>query len=380
MARRLDDAPIHPGPPAGVNAFAARIVEWQRMHGRHALPWQHTVVADTAGGEPRSSPHGQNRDVPYRIWLSEIMLQQTQVATVIPYFERFVARFPDVATLAAADEDDVLALWSGLGYYSRARNLHAAARTIMDQHAGHFPATAQLLATLPGIGRSTAAAIAALAFGQRNAILDGNVRRVLARHGGIAGWPGEKKVEAILWQSAESLLPETAIEAYTQGMMDLGALVCTRSRPACARCPVNADCVARIQGRTAELPSPRPKKILPEKQVQMLLLLDRGELMLEKRPARGIWGGLWSLPELPHDTDPVRHCREKLGFTVTARHALPTLRHSFTHFKLHIQPVQLQIAPREASMPGQIWLLPDDALDAALPSPIRKLVERLQAS
>lgn len=380
MARRFNDVPIHPGPAAGVNAFAARIVEWQRLHGRHALPWQHVAVADSAKREPRPAPRGQDRDVPYRIWLSEIMLQQTQVATVIPYFERFVARFPDVATLAAADEDAVLALWSGLGYYSRARNLHAAARAIQGQHAGRFPATAQSLATLPGVGRSTAAAIAVLAFGQRNAILDGNVRRVLARHGGIAGWPGDKKVEAVLWQSAESRLPDTAIEAYTQGMMDLGALVCTRSRPACAQCPVNADCVAHSQGRTAELPTPRPKKTLPEKQVQMLLLLDRGELMLEKRPARGIWGGLWSLPELPHDADPVRHCQEQLDFTVTARHTLPPLRHSFTHFKLHIQPVQLHIAPREATAPGQIWLLPADALNAALPSPIRKLVEHLQAS
>ena len=358
-----------------MKSFASRVIYWQQRHGRHTLPWQ------------------TSRD-PYRIWLSEIMLQQTQVATVIPYFERFVARFPDLPALAAAHEDDVLALWSGLGYYSRARNLHAAARAIAMHHRGIFPSTPDAIAQLPGVGRSTAAAIAALAFGQRCAILDGNVKRVLARHGGIAGWPGNKQVENELWQLAESRLPHTiphgrkpivdrspsehtAIESYTQGMMDLGALVCTRTRPACADCPVNADCIAHLQHRTAELPASRPKKTLPERQVQMLLLLDRGELMLEKRPAHGIWGGMWSLPELPVDDDPAAHCREHLGFTPQAQQALPRLSHSFTHFKLHIQPVQLQLAPRRSTPPGQVWLLPDDALNAALPAPVRKLVAEL---
>jgi A/G-specific adenine glycosylase len=341
-----------------VKSFYSRIIRWQQQHGRHALPWQAT------------------RD-PYRIWLSEIMLQQTQVATVIPYFERFLARFPDLPALAAADEDDVLALWSGLGYYSRARNLHAAARAIVAHHGGTFPAAPDAIAQLPGIGRSTAAAIAALAFGQPCAILDGNVKRVLARHGGITGWPGDKKVETALWQLAESHLPRNAIEIYTQGMMDLGALVCTRSRPSCAACPVNADCLAHTHDRTHELPTPRPKKVLPEKQVQMLLLLDRGELMLEKRPPRGIWGGLWSLPELDPDTDPAHHCRDRFGFVALTQQVLPQLSHSFTHFKLHIRPVQLQLAPRRATSPGQIWLTPGDALDAALPAPIRTLVKQL---
>jgi len=305
------------------------------------------------------------------------MLQQTQVATVIPYFERFLARFPDLSTLAAAHEDEVLALWSGLGYYTRARNLHAAARAIVAHHGGAFPATADAIALLPGVGRSTAAAIASLAFGQPCAILDGNVKRVLARHGGIAGWPGDKKVETALWQLAESRLPGTAIEAYTQGMMDLGALVCTRSQPACTACPVNADCIAHAHGRTHDLPTPRPKKVLPEKQVQMLLLLDRGELMLEKRPPRGIWGGLWSLPELAPDADPAGHCRDRFGFVALTQQVLPQFTHSFTHFKLHIRPVQLHLAPRHATPPGQIWLPLTDALDAALPAPIRKLVTRL---
>jgi len=339
-------------------SFASRIIHWQLHHGRHTLPWQGT------------------RD-PYRIWLSEIMLQQTQVATVIPYFERFVARFPDLPALAAAQEDDVLALWSGLGYYSRARNLHAAARAVVTRHGGIFPARPDAIAQLPGVGRSTAAAIAALAFSQRCAILDGNVKRVLARHGGIAGWPGDKTVESALWTRAESLLPDTAIETYTQGMMDLGALVCTRSQPNCAVCPVNADCVAHAQGRVQELPAPRPKKALPEKQVQMLLLLDRGELMLEKRPSQGIWGGLWSLPELAPDVDAASHCRERFGFTALAQQALPQFTHSFTHFKLHIQPVRLQLAPRHDTPPGQIWLPLADALDAALPAPVRTLVRQL---
>jgi len=341
-----------------VNPFSSRIIHWHRHHGRHTLPWQAT------------------RD-PYRIWLSEIMLQQTQVATVIPYFERFIARFPDLQALAAAPEDDVLALWSGLGYYSRARNLHAAARAIVAGHGGMFPVQSDVIAQLPGVGRSTAAAIAALAFGQRCAILDGNVKRVLARHGGIAGWPGDKKVESALWTLAESRLPTSAVEAYTQGMMDLGALVCTRSQPACATCPVNADCIAHTQGRTRELPASRPKKTLPQKQVQMLLLLDRGELMLEKRPSQGIWGGLWSLPELSVDLDATDHCREHFGFIALTRQALPHFTHSFTHFKLHIQPVQLRLAPRHATPPGQRWLPLADALDAALPAPVRTLVSQL---
>ncbi|MEW5967057.1 MAG: A/G-specific adenine glycosylase [Pseudomonadota bacterium] len=342
--------------------FASRIVRWQRRHGRHALPWQ-------------AAPDGA-RD-PYRVWLSEIMLQQTQVATVVPYFERFVARFPDLASLAAAHEDAVLALWSGLGYYSRARNLHAAARALVERHGGRFPADPETLAQLPGVGRSTAAAIAALAFGRRAAILDGNVRRVLARHGGVAGWAGDTRVEAALWQLAESRLPQRDIEAYTQGMMDLGALVCTRSRPDCPACPVRDDCVAHAQNRTAELPTPRPRKTLPEREVQMLLLMDRGELLLEKRPLRGIWGGLWSLPELDPDVDPIRHCREHLGVTARTQQALPRLSHGFTHFRLHIQPVRVDLAPRRATLPGQIWLTPADALDAALPSPVRRLVARL---
>ena len=306
------------------------------------------------------------------------MLQQTQVATVIPYFERFVARFPDLPALAAAHEDEVLALWSGLGYYSRARNLHAAARAIVADHGGKFPEVIDAIAQLPGVGRSTAAAIAALAFGQHCAILDGNVKRVLARQGGIAGWPGDRKVETALWQLAESHLSRTAIEVYTQGMMDLGALACTRSRPACPACPISTDCVAYTQNRTAELPTPRPKKILPERQVLMLMLLDRGELLLEKRPARGIWGGLWSLPELTPDADPAAHCRDRFGFPPPTKQALPIFSPRSPHFGLIIRPIQMRLPPCQATPPGQIWLPPADALNAALPTPVRKLVAQLE--
>ncbi|MEW6119768.1 MAG: A/G-specific adenine glycosylase [Pseudomonadota bacterium] len=338
-----------------MKSFAARIVDWQRRHGRHTLPWQGT--------------HD-----PYRVWLSEIMLQQTQVAAVIPYFERFVERFPDLAALAAAPEDEVLALWSGLGYYSRARNLHAAARKIAEEHAGRFPDTPETIATLPGIGRSTAAAIAALAFSRRSAILDGNVKRVLARHAGIAGWPGDKQVEATLWRQAEALLPARDIAAYTQGMMDLGAMLCTRNRPGCTVCPVREDCLARAQNRTAELPAPRPRKVLPEREIQMLVLLDRGELLLEKRPPRGIWGGLWSLPELAVETDCARHCHARFGLTIRSQASLPPLTHGFTHFRLRIRPVRADLVPRAATLPGHVWLPPADALDAALPAPVRRLI------
>ncbi|MFP5380996.1 MAG: A/G-specific adenine glycosylase [Gammaproteobacteria bacterium] len=343
---------------ASADSFAARVVRWQCRHGRHGLPWQ------------------IERD-PYRVWLSEIMLQQTQVATVIPYFARFVARFPDVAALAAASEDEVLALWSGLGYYSRARNLHAAARMVIAQHDGCFPAMADALATLPGIGRSTAAAISALAFGRPCAILDGNVKRVLARHGGVAGWPGERTVEATLWTLAEARMPQRDVEPYTQGLMDLGALICTRTRPACDDCPVHADCVARQTDRIAELPAPRPRRALPERTVTMLLLRDRDEVMLEKRPPRGIWGGLWSLPELAPGNDPAAHCHMRYGFDIRTPRSLPPLRHSFTHFLLHIEPLEIRVAQRHDTPPGQHWLALEDAVDAALPTPVRTLLARL---
>ena len=343
--------------------FAARLVAWQRAHGRHDLPWQNT------------------RD-PYRIWLSEIMLQQTQVGTVLPYYARFLAEFPDVAALARAPIDDVLAHWSGLGYYRRAHHLHSAARKIVSDYDGEFPRDAATLALLPGIGRSTAAAIAAFAFGAREAILEGNAKRVLARHRGIEGWPGAPKVEAQLWKVAQALLPASDIEPYTQGMMDLGATLCTRANPKCGACPVAEDCVARNEARVDELPAARPAKVLPQRDVRVLLIERAGELLFEKRPPLGIWGGLWSFPECALDDDPHTVVRARFGAEVDLRDALPPIAHGFTHFALTMHPQRLAAArwPASAEAPGTTWLAPNDALGAALPAPIRKLLRSLPAA
>lgn len=338
--------------------FAEHLIVWQKEHGRHDLPWQ--------------------VDDPYRIWLSEIMLQQTQVDTVIPYYLRFVARFPDIASLAQADEDDVLAHWSGLGYYARARNLHAAAKRIAVEYGGLFPRDFEAIQALPGIGRSTASAIAAFAFGERQAILDGNVKRVLSRLFGIEGWPGQKTVEAELWQLAESILPSENILAYTQGIMDLGATLCRRSCPECMRCPFADDCIANREGRQAELPSPRPRKDLPERETIMLILMHGGDILLEKRPPTGIWGGLWSLPECGIGEDP-REVAGRLGYHCDIGPELAGLSHTFSHYRLHIHPRRLNLArPADRlAEPGRLWLTLDDAMQAALPTPVRKILAGL---
>ena len=342
--------------------FAQHLIRWQQTYGRHHLPWQNTHDA-------------------YRIWLSEIMLQQTQVNTVIPYYLRFLERFPDLARLADASQDEVLELWSGLGYYSRGRNLHAAAQRVCERHGGAFPARIEDIVALPGIGRSTASAIAVFAFGARSAILDGNVKRVLTRHFGITGHPGERKVETRLWQLAESLLPTHDVATYTQALMDLGATVCTRSRAACDHCPVSTSCVARASNQVACLPTPRSRKTAPQKATRMLILRHAGEILLEKRPPSGIWGGLWSLPEADMDTDIATHCRTRFGMETTAAGSLPELRHSFTHFRLRIAPQLLDVThllPR-AEQTGQLWLAPRAALSAAIPTPVRKLLQQLVA-
>ncbi len=307
------------------------------------------------------------------------MLQQTQVATVIPYYRRFMARFPDVRTLAAAALDEVLTHWSGLGYYSRARNLHRAAQAIVNDYGGRFPRDVEAVLALPGIGRSTAAAICVFAFRQRHAILDGNVKRVLARHFGIAGYPGDKRVADALWRKAARLLPVRAIAAYTQGLMDLGAGVCTRARPRCAMCPVSASCVARRRGLTAELPARRPRKALPHRKTVMLVLRRAGEILLEKRPAAGIWGGLWCFPEVAAGEDIAALCTRRFGAQVSALAPLPLLEHGFTHFRLSILPQPLRVtrlAPRAAE-PGCIWLTPEDARRAAVPVPVRRILDGL---
>jgi len=341
--------------------FATRLVKWQRAHGRHGLPWQDT------------------RD-PYRIWLSEVMLQQTQVTTVIPYYERFLAEFPDVCALAAVPVQRVLEHWSGLGYYRRAHHLHAAAKAIVADHDGRFPVDAETLATLPGIGRSTAAAIAVFATGARVAILDGNVKRVLARHRGIAGFPGVASVEAKMWEVADSLLPARDVETYTQALMDLGASVCTRAKPDCSACPVASDCVAFNEDHIAELPSPRPRKALPHRELQVLLIEHGGEILFERRPPQGIWGGLWSLPELALDADVLDAVKARFAVDVTLSERLPPIAHGFTHFTLTLHPQRLSARrwPSRAETPGTIWLAPSDARGAALPAPIKKLLRSLE--
>ncbi|MFN7088187.1 MAG: A/G-specific adenine glycosylase [Burkholderiales bacterium] len=345
-----------------MKTFAAKLVAWQKRHGRHDLPWQGT------------------RD-PYAVWVSEIMLQQTQVATVIPYYARFMRRFPNVVALAAASQDEVLAHWSGLGYYSRARNLHRAAQIVARDHGGRFPADFEQVVQLPGIGRSTAAAICVFAFGARRAILDGNVKRVLTRCFGIAGHPGDKRIADVLWRKAEELLPRNNVGAYIQGLMDLGAGVCVRRRPRCAECPLRDECMAYRQGLTERLPEPKSRKTLPRKTTVMLVLQHAGEVLLEKRPETGIWGGLWCFPEVApgQDAEIGRICARRFGARVTAPEPLPALEHGFTHFRLSITPQRLRVtalAPRAAE-PGHVWLPLEEARSAAIPAPVRRILAGL---
>ena len=342
-----------------MQTFAQRLIAWQRRHGRHDLPWQNT------------------RD-PYRVWLAEIMLQQTQVATVIPYYLRFIARFPGIIELAAAHPDAVMALWSGLGYYARARNLHRCARQLVENHRGAFPRDPAAIARLPGIGRSTANAIAAVCFGARAPILDGNVKRVLCRHFGIEGYPGAAPIEARLWQIAEQLLPPQHVATYLQAQMDLGALVCTRSQPRCATCPVSATCVALHEGRTATLPTPRPRRALPQRQVSLLVLLHVDRVALERRPPAGVWGGLWSLPELPAGRDAAHFARDELGLKLRAVQPAPSLDHDFTHFRLHIQPLICGVADFAATTESRLhWFERNAFAELALPAPIRKILNAI---
>lgn len=337
--------------PALLPPFATRIAAWQARHGRHHLPWQ--------------------SDDPYRVWLSEIMLQQTQVATVLNYYPRFLARFPDVAALAAASADDVLACWSGLGYYSRARNLHQAAQQVMDTFGGNFPADRAALETLRGVGRSTAAAIAVFAYGHKEAILDGNVKRILARHAGIYGAPDRPATQQALWAAAEARLPDDAatLRRYTQGLMDLGSAICTRSRPQCGACPVAADCYALAHDATATLPEKSRPKTKPEKTTVMLLAHCGDSVHLYRRPDSGIWRSLWSLPEYD-DADAALHAARRLG-SITAQRLLPVITHIFTHYTLHITPLAVQIG--HPANPAD-WLPREVALDKGLPAPVRRLL------
>jgi len=342
-----------------MSLFAKRLIAWQRRHGRHDLPWQNTQD-------------------PYRVWLSEIMLQQTQVATVIPYYERFLARFPTLASLAGSSVEVVMALWSGLGYYARARNLHRCAQAVVEQHGGRFPHAPEALATLPGIGRSTANAIAVFCFDARVPILDGNVKRLLCRLLGVAGYPGKADVESRLWQDGTALLPNRDVATYIQAQMDLGATICTRAQPRCNVCPVAGLCVAFREGRTAELPAPRPQRNVPERAVTLLVLRKGKRVALEQRPPAGIWGGLLSLPELPDNIEPAAYCEQHLGLRLRAVLPAPIFKHAFTHFRLHIRPLICTVSGGfHLAEPGLRWLDQADLAQAALPAPIRKILSAI---
>ncbi len=344
-------------------AFCAAVLAWFDRHGRHDLPWQRPAT-------------------PYRVWVSEVMLQQTQVATVIPYFERFTGRFPDVAALAAADLDEVLHLWSGLGFYARARNLHRAARLLANEHGGTFPERLDEVTALPGIGRSTAGAILSLARGQRHAILDGNVKRVLARFHGVPGWPGETSVSRELWAHAEAYTPEIRVRDYNQAMMDLGAPPCVPRRPKCEACPVSMGCRARAQSEPECYPGRKPARAKPVRQTRMLLIEHAGHVLLERRPPSGIWGGLWCPPECAPQADPARHCREALGLSVQAVRPWPALRHSFTHFHLDIEPIGARLASAPATLmeaDRYVWYNVDSPDARGLAAPVARLLEQLRA-
>ncbi|MBV7434025.1 A/G-specific adenine glycosylase [Cardiobacteriaceae bacterium TAE3-ERU3] len=338
---------------ATTQPFAQRLIDWQRAHGRHHLPWQ---CSD-----------------PYRIWLSEIMLQQTQVSTVLNYYPRFIEHYPDVASLASAELDDVLALWSGLGYYSRARNLHHAAQQVVDEYNAQFPEERNELEKLKGVGRSTAAAIAVFAYGKREAILDGNVKRVLARHAGIHGVTSDSKTLELLWKTAEELLPKESDElrSYTQGLMDLGSLICTRSKPDCTACPVQDDCYAAQHNCTDILPTKKKRKILPEKSTVLLLLTSERGIHLYRRPDHGIWRNLWSLPEFS-DSAAANAFAKKHG-AIEQQYTGATFTHRFTHYALHITPIHITIHNPD---PTISWFPNQEALSKGLPKPIRSIIER----
>jgi A/G-specific adenine glycosylase len=351
-------------PDAGL--FSAALLRWFDLHGRRNLPWQQNPT-------------------PYRVWVSEVMLQQTQVATVIPYFVRFMARFPTVEALATGAEDEVLHLWTGLGYYARARNLRACAQVLMSQHGGDFPAEIEAVTALPGIGRSTAGAILALSRGERHPILDGNVKRVLARVFGIAGDPSVAAVLAEFWRTAEACTPTERLPEYTQAIMDLGATVCSRARPACTVCPMVALCVAAQEGRQAELPGAKRRRERPSREVT-LLIVETGTpgspaILVERRPAPGIWGGLWSPPQFDSEAEALAWCRRQVGEVVGGdgeTQRLPAILHAFTHFDLKLKPVRVRCRPAaEVCEADRLWYPLLEPPRVGLPQPIRKLFDRL---
>lgn len=346
----------------GKASFSTRILDWYDRNGRHDLPWQ------------------QQR-TPYRVWIAEIMLQQTQVGTVIPYYQRFMQAFPDLNSLSSASLDDVLEYWSGLGYYSRARNLYKTACIIAAEHKGTFPERFEQVMALPGVGQSTAGAILAQALGQRHAILDGNVKRVLCRYHAVDGWPGKTAVQKKLWQFAEQHTPGKRIADYTQAMMDLGATLCIRSSPQCKHCPLQSDCEANVTDQVKRYPFPRPRRQLPVKAARLLILTDKesGRILLEKRPPTGIWGGLWSLPEAEVDEKIEQVCLQRWGLTVLANEDCGPFRHTFSHYHLDITPCRVHVQLNEAAVKELdeiIWCPSEDATKRALATPVARIISQ----
>ncbi|TWH64660.1 A/G-specific DNA-adenine glycosylase [Azomonas agilis] len=340
--------------------FSERVLDWFDQHGRKNLPWQQEIT-------------------PYRVWVSEIMLQQTQVATVLDYYQRFMATLPDLKALAEAPEDEVLHLWTGLGYYSRARNLHKTAHILMQQYEGNFPASVEQLEALPGIGRSTAGAIASIALGMRAPILDGNVKRVLSRHWAVEGYPGESAVARQLWDLAERLTPTERVNHYTQAMMDLGATLCTRTKPSCLLCPVVASCKAHILGREQDFPTPKPRQTVPQKHVVMPLLVDaQGCILLYRRPSTGLWGGLWSLPEL-ESLSALPLWAQRHGITLGLQQPLAEISHRFSHFQLQIEPwlVQVEAAAVGIAEADWLWYNIKQPPRLGLAAPVKTLLKRV---
>jgi A/G-specific adenine glycosylase len=339
--------------------FANRLLDWYEHHGRHDLPWQ-------------------IRGEPYPVWVSEIMLQQTQVATVIPYFERFISQFPQLQDLANTELDQVLHLWSGLGYYARARNLHKTAKTITEQHNGIFPQDIDELIALPGIGRSTAGAILAQSLRQRHPILDGNVKRVLARHFCIEGWTGSRETEKELWRLSDKTTPENNAADYTQAIMDLGATVCKRSKPGCLICPVNKSCQAYADNVVNTYPHKKPRKTLPVKSTKFLLLKNKkGEIYLTRRPPAGIWGGLWCLPEINQDSN-IHDSLKNLPAYIESGDPTSVIRHTFSHYHLDftVIPAKVKGKHRSAVMESTpaVWYNPDEPSQLGLATPIKKII------
>jgi len=343
------------------------LLRWFEVHGRKNLAWQQNPT-------------------PYRVWVSEVMLQQTQVAAVIPYYERFMSRFPTVEMLAAADEDEVLHMWTGLGYYARARNLRACAQALMARHGGEFPKNIEAVTALPGIGRSTAGAILALSRGERHPILDGNVKRVLARVFGIAGDPGSASVLARLWEAADACTPSEHVAAYTQAIMDLGATVCTRARPACTQCPMSVNCVAVLEGRQAELPGRKQRRTRPSREAT-LLIAQTGingctAVLVERRPASGLWGGLWSPPQFDNAAEALAWCQRELGDAAPDPKPLAPIDHAFTHFDLRLKPLIVRCEPNSSvrDADDRLWYPLETPPRIGLPQPINQLFERLRTT